>query len=90
MSDGAEMGALVGDVCWLCRETGDRRFEWFAGCSGGHAVGIVAHAGLPISSGRVEGTNSMIKTARGQAYGLPDDGCFFLKAIDASHRKDRW
>ena len=57
---------------------------------GGHAVGIVAHAGLPISSGRVEGTNSMIKTARGRAYGLPDDGCFFLKAIDASHRKDRW
>ena len=57
---------------------------------GGHAVGIVAHAGLPISSGRVEGTNNMIKTARGQAYGLPDDGCFFLKAIDASHRKDRW
>ena len=53
-------------------------------------MGIVAHAGLPISSGRVEGTNSMIKTARGRAYGLPDDGCFFLKAIDASHRKDRW
>lgn len=56
----------------------------------GKRVGRDFAAGLPISSGRVEGTNSMIKTARGQAYGLPDDGCFFLKAIDASHGKDRW
>ena len=90
MSDGAEMGALVGDVCWLCRETGDRRFEWFARLLEGHAAGIIAHARFPISSGRVEGTNNMIKTVRRQAYGLPDDEYFFLKVIDASHRKDRW
>lgn len=90
MSDGAEMGALVDDVCWLCRETGDRHFEWFARLLEGHAAGIVAHARFPISSGRVEGTNNMIKTVRRQAYGLPDDEYFFLKIIDASHRKDRW
>ena len=47
MSDGAEMGALVGDVCWLCRETGDRRFEWFAGCSGGMRWGLSRTPGSP-------------------------------------------
>mgnify|MGYP004532481419 CR=1 FL=1 len=30
----------------------------------------------------------MIKTVHRQAYGLPDDEYFFLKIIDASHRKD--
>jgi len=47
--------------------------------------GIVAHAHHHISSGRVEGTNWMIKTLRRAGYGYPDD-YFFLKIFDASRR----
>ena len=48
----------------VCRGTGDRHFEWFARLVEGHMDGIVAHARHHISSGRVEGTNQMIKTLR--------------------------
>lgn len=52
-----------------------------------HFDGIIAHASLPISSGKMEGINNKIKTIRRQAYGLPDDTYFFLKLIDASKRE---
>lgn len=43
-----------------------------------------------ISTGRVEGTNNLIKTLRRKGYGYPDDDYFFLKIVDASYRKDRY
>lgn len=89
-TDGAAMRPRVEGVCWPCRETGDAHFGRFAGLPGSRMGGVCAHARFPIPSGRVEGTNNMTKTVRGRAYGLPDDGYFFLKVIDASHRKDRW
>lgn len=52
-----------------------------------HFDGIIAHASLPISSGKMEGINNKIKTIRRQAYGLPDDTYFFLKLIDAGKRE---
>lgn len=52
--------------------------------------GIRAHALHPVTSGKVEGTNNMIKTLRRKHYGLPDDEYLFLKIMDASRKKQRW
>ncbi|QUC02226.1 ISL3 family transposase [Atopobium sp. oral taxon 416] len=48
----------------VCRGTKDRHFGWFARLVESHMDGIVAHARHHISSGKVEGTNQMIKTLR--------------------------
>ena len=72
------------EVVAVCRGTGDKHFEWFARLAGNHMDGIVAHARYPISSGKVEGTNAMIKALRRTGYGHPDDERFFLKIFDAS------
>ena len=53
---------------------------------GSHTEGIIAHAKHKISSGRVEGTNTMIKTLRRAGYGYPDDEYSFLKIFDRSRR----
>lgn len=70
----------------VCRGTGNKHFEWFARLVEGHMDGIVTHAGHRISSGKVEGTNQMIKTLRRTGYGYPDDEYFFLRVFDASRR----
>ena len=71
MSDGAEMGALVGDVCWLCRETGGRRFEWFAGCSGAcggdrraRRAPHIQRSGRGYEQHDKDGTRAGLRTAR--------------------------
>ena len=74
------------EVVDACKSTGNRHFEWFARLVEGHMDGIVAHARYPISSGKVEGTNNMIKTLRRKGYGYPDDEYFFLKIYDGSRR----
>ena len=51
-----------------------------------HLMGIVYHAKFPISSGRVERINNMIKTIRRKAYGYRDTEYFFLKIMFASLR----
>ena len=51
-----------------------------------HLMGIVYHAKFPISSGKVEGVNNMIKTIRRKAYGYRDTEYFFLKIKLASLR----
>jgi len=50
---------------------------------------LVCHALFPINSGKLEGTNNMIKTVRRQAYGFRDTEYFFLKIMEAS-RKRYW
>ena len=74
------------EIADVCGSTGNRRFEWFARLVEGHMDGIVAHARHPESSGKVEGTNNMIKTLRRKGYGYPDDEYFFLKIYDGSRR----
>lgn len=74
------------EVVAVCRGTQNRHFEWFARLVEGHMEGIVAHARHQISSGKVEGTNGMIKALRRCGYGYPDDEYFFLKVFDASRR----
>lgn len=80
------MRDMMGEVVSVCRGTGDRHFEWFARLVESHMDGIVAHARHQISSGKVEGTNNMIKSLRRAGYGYPDDEYFFLKIFDSSRR----
>ena len=63
-TDADAMHAAMERIVDTCRGTGDRNFEWFARLVEGHMEGIVAHGRHHISSGRVEGTNQMIKTLR--------------------------
>ena len=43
-------------------------------------TGIVAHATIPISTGKLEGFNNVIKTAKRTAYGYLNNE-FFLRLI---------
>jgi transposase len=60
-TDADEMRAAMERIVDTCRGTKDRHF---ARLVESHMDGIVAHARHHISSGRVEGTNQMIKTLR--------------------------
>lgn len=78
------MSKLIFDIMELCEETGNKHFLWFRNLLYNHFDGIVSHATIKISSGKIEGINNKIKTLRRQAYGYPDDEYFFLKLIDMS------
>ena len=82
--DEEEMSKLIFDIMELCEETGNKHFLWFRNLLYNHFDGIVSHATIKISSGKIEGINNKIKTLRRQAYGYPDDEYFFLKLIDMS------
>jgi transposase len=58
----------------------------FASTLENHLEGILNHAEHPISSGKLEGTNNLIKTIRRKAYGFHDTQYFFLKIMEASRR----
>lgn len=76
----------INRIIRTCRATDNTHFLWFANLLENHMDGIITHARLQISSGKVEGTNQMIKTLRRQGYGYPDDEYFFLKILDASRK----
>ena len=80
------MRSEIEDMISICNGTENEHFKWFAKLLGNHIDGIVSHARYKISSGKVEGTNNMIKTLRRTAYGYPDDDYFFLKIMDASRK----
>ena len=46
-----------------------------------HRAGLLAYYDVPLSSGRMEGTNNKIKTMRRQAYGFRDREFFELKIL---------
>jgi transposase len=48
--------------------------------------GILNHADHPISSGKLEGTNNLIKTIHRKAYGFRDTEYFSLKIMEASRK----
>ena len=80
------MRDMMEEVVEVCRGTDDEHSRWFANLVGSHMGGIIAHAKRKIGSGRVEGTNTMIKTLRRAGYGYPDDEYLFLKVFDRSRR----
>ena len=53
----------------LARQSGVPELLSFCNTVEKHLMGIVYHAKFPISSGKVEGVNNMIKTIRRKAYG---------------------
>ena len=84
------MRELIEHAAGICHGTGGRHFAWFARLLESHMDGICAHALHPVASGKVKGTNNMIKTLRRKHHGLPDDEYLFLKIMDASRKKQRW
>ena len=81
------MAEILDKIIETCQGALNKHFNWFADLLVRHYDGIVAHADIPISSGKIEGLNNKIKTVRRNAYGIPDDEYFFLKVIDASNKE---
>ena len=81
-----KMKRRIDAIISLCYGTENEHFIWFANLLRNHYSGILSHAIYPISTGRVEGTNQMIKTLRRKSYSIPDDEYFFLKIMDASRK----
>jgi transposase len=77
-----EMENSLYDIMALCEGNGNEHLLWFKNLIYNHLEGIVTHADIKISTGKIEGVNNKIKTLRRQAYGYPDDEYFFLKIID--------
>ena len=84
LTDTKQMSKLMGHIIGICYATNNSHFKWFGNLLKNHIKGIITHAELQLSSGKVEGTNRKIKTIRWQAYGFKDDEYFFLKIIDAT------
>ncbi len=80
------MESDIEEIVQTCNSTNNIYFEKFAELIGNHVDGIVSHAIFPVSSGKIEGINNMMKTIRRSAYGYNDDEYFFLKAMDQSRR----
>ncbi len=81
-----KMKRRINSVISLCEGTENTHFLWFSRLLKTHYNGIISHATYKISTGKVEGTNQMIKTLRRKSYGIPDDEYFFLKIMDSSRR----
>lgn len=79
-----KMKRRINSIIRLCEATENKHFLWFANLLTTHYQGVINHATCRISTGKVEGTNQMIKTLRRKGYGYPDDEYFFLKIMDAS------
>lgn len=86
-TDPENMWIVLEDIAGICFGTGNNHFMKFGRLILSHIDGIVSFAQLHISTGKVEGTNQMIKTTRRSAYGYRDDEYFFLKCMKNSRRK---
>ena len=76
----------INRIIRICRATKNKHFIWFANLLENHLDGILTYTKHRISSGKVEGTNNMIKSLRRKGYGYPDDDYFFLKIMDSSRK----
>ena len=87
LDDECEMAQEIADIMDICNGTQNEHFMWFAELLDKHFEGIIAHGTYRISSGKVEGTNNLIKTVRRKAFGYRDNDYFFLKIMDESRRQ---
>lgn len=83
-----EMAKEITEIIDICNESGNKHFRWFSNLLEKHFEGIIAHGTYKISSGKVEGTNTLIKTVRRKAYGYRDNDYFFLKIMDESRKEN--
>ena len=81
-----DMSGQIQKIIEYCRVLKNNNFTWFADLLENHLEGICNYVQFHITTGKVEGTNNMIKTLRRRHYGLPDDDYFFLKIMDESRR----
>ena len=81
-----DMKAQISRIIDYCRGIDNKHFNWFANLLENHIDGICNYALFHITSGKVEGTNNMIKTLRRRHFGIPDDDYLFLKIMDESRR----
>ena len=86
MTDEVKMAEAIADIMDICKATGNKHLLWFRKLLDTHFEGIIAHATINISAGKIEGINQKIKTLRRHGYGYPDDEYFFLKLFDMSRR----
>ena len=78
---------MAKEITDICNDSRNKHFRWFSNLLDKHYEGIIAHGTYKISSGKVEGTNNLIKTVRRKAYGYRDNNYFFLKIMDESRRE---
>lgn len=87
LSDECAMALEITEIIDICMGSKNKHFNWFARLLENHFEGITAHGTYRISTGKVEGTNNLIKTVRRRAYGYRDNDYFFLKIMDESRRE---
>lgn len=77
-----------GITAWtkLALASGIEELKSFVNTMHTHMDGIIGHVKHPISSGKVEGVNNLIKTIRRKAYGFKDIEYFFLKSMFISRK----
>ena len=86
-NDEVEMCVKLEYIIDICIETENSHFKWFARLLQRHLSGIYSFAKYKISTGKLEGINSKIKTERHKGYGYPDDEYFFLRLMELSRKK---
>lgn len=82
-----EMARSLNSIIEMCLGSRNIHLEWFAKLIQKHWEGIITHAALQLSNGKIEGINNRIKTIRRMGYGYPDDEYFFLKLMDMSRNR---
>ncbi|MDO4664346.1 MAG: transposase [Erysipelotrichaceae bacterium] len=82
--DEDEMADHLTHVVEICEGTKNVHFKWFSNLILKHWNGLISHAVLRLSNGKIEGINNRIKTVRRMSYGFRDDEYFFLKLMDMS------
>ena len=83
-TDTDDMLDQITEIIYTCWETENEHFVWFGNLLNNHLAGIVTHAALPVSSGKIEGINRKIGNIKNQAYGYHVDEFFFLKVMESS------
>ena len=75
------MRKQIDEIIAVCESTENKHLLWFGRLLKNHLDGIINHAEFKVSTGKVEGTNAMIKNLRRRHFGLPDDDYFFIHMI---------
>ena len=70
----------------MANESGVEEIQGFAKTIRKRIRNLVCNATHQITSGKLEGTNNMIKTVRRASYGISDTEYFFWKIMEASRR----
>ncbi|MGN0775777.1 MAG: ISL3 family transposase [Candidatus Ventricola sp.] len=89
LDDPAAMRAELERWCALYSKAGIAQLTRFAGTVARRMDGIVSRARHRISSGILEGTNTLVKNIRRQAFGLVDFDYFGLLLWEQTHRTNR-